>query len=95
MSTGLAYRNALQAPTTEVDFLAAILKDAGGIYVSHIRSEDDEIIEAIDEAIDIGRHAGVPVIISHLKCAGRGNWGAQRGDHRPDRQCPAAASGGL
>jgi len=75
LSTGLAYRNALQAPTTEVDFLAAILQDVGGIYVSHIRSEDDEIIEAIDEAIDIGRHAGVPVIISHLKCAGRGNWG--------------------
>ena len=75
LSTGLAYRNALQAPTAEVDFLAATLQDAGAIYVSHIRSEDDEIIEAIDEAIDIGRDAHVPVIISHLKCAGRANWG--------------------
>ncbi|MCU1758579.1 D-aminoacylase [Pseudomonas sp. 14P_8.1_Bac3] len=75
LSTGLAYRNALHAPTSEVDFLAETLQEAGAIYVSHIRSEDDEIIEAIDEALDIGRDAGVPVIISHLKCAGRGNWG--------------------
>lgn len=75
LSTGLAYRNALQAPTSEVDFLAATLRDVGAIYVSHIRSEDDQIIEAIDEAIDIGRDARVPVIISHLKCAGRANWG--------------------
>ncbi|MDN3222105.1 N-acyl-D-amino-acid deacylase family protein [Pseudomonas nunensis] len=75
LSTGLAYRNALQAPTVEIDYLAATLQAVGGIYVSHIRSEDDAIIEAIDEAIDIGRDAGVPVIISHLKCAGRQNWG--------------------
>lgn len=75
LSTGLAYRNALQAPKAEVDYLAATLHGVGGIYVSHIRSEDDEIIEAIDEAIDIGHDARVPVIISHLKCAGPGNWG--------------------
>lgn len=75
LSTGLAYRNAAQAPTAEVDELAATLQAVGGIYVSHIRSEDDGIVEAIDEAIGIGRDAGVPVIISHLKCAGRQNWG--------------------
>ena len=75
LSTGLAYRNAAQAPTAEVDELAATLQAVGGIYVSHIRSEDDGIVAAIDEAIGIGRDAGVPVIISHLKCAGRQNWG--------------------
>ncbi|SAL03445.1 D-aminoacylase [Caballeronia calidae] len=74
LSTGLAYRNAHCAPTSEVEALATALEDVGGLYVSHIRSEDDEILEALDEAVGIGQSANVDVVISHLKCAGRRNW---------------------
>ncbi|WP_322027992.1 D-aminoacylase [Burkholderia sp. BCC1977] len=75
LSTGLAYRNAQCAPTSEIEALAAELEDMDGLYVSHIRSEDDSILEAIDEAVGIGLAANVDVVISHLKCAGRRNWG--------------------
>ena len=46
----------------------------GGVYVTHLRSEADRLLEAIDEAIQIGREGGVPVEIYHLKAAGRRNW---------------------
>jgi N-acyl-D-amino-acid deacylase len=46
----------------------------GGVYISHIRSEADQLLEAIDEAITIGRDGGVPVEIYHLKAAGPRNW---------------------
>ena len=46
----------------------------GGVYISHIRSEADHLLEAIDEAIEIGRDGGVPVEIYHLKAAGKRNW---------------------
>src|SRR5260221_2898803 len=49
-----------------------------GAYISHIRSEDDQLLEAIDEAFLIGRSAGVPVDIYHLKAATRRNWGKAR-----------------
>ncbi|CAG9167590.1 N-acyl-D-amino-acid deacylase family protein [Cupriavidus pampae] len=75
LSTGLAYANAFSAPTEEVLALAAPLADAGGLYATHLRSEFAEILEAMDEAFRIGRHARVPVVISHLKCAGVANWG--------------------
>lgn len=57
--------------------LAEITKPVGlykGIYISHIRSEADKFLEALDEAIAIGRKANVPVEIYHLKAAGRRNW---------------------
>ncbi len=47
----------------------------GGIYVSHVRDEREALGEAIDEAIEIGRRAAIPVLISHLKAAERPNWG--------------------
>jgi dihydroorotase/N-acyl-D-amino-acid deacylase len=46
----------------------------GGAYITHMRSEADQLLEAIDEAIRIGREAGVPVEIYHLKAAGKRNW---------------------
>ena len=46
----------------------------GGVYITHMRSEADHLLEAIDEAIEIGRDGGVPVEIYHLKAAGRRNW---------------------
>jgi N-acyl-D-amino-acid deacylase len=57
--------------------LAEITKPAGeykGIYISHIRSEADRFLEALDEAFEIGRKAGMPVEIYHLKAAGKRNW---------------------
>ena len=54
--------------------LAKVMAPCGGVYVSHIRSEADHLLEGIDEAIDIGREGGVPVEIYHLKAAGQRNW---------------------
>jgi dihydroorotase/N-acyl-D-amino-acid deacylase len=57
--------------------LVEITKPAGeyrGIYISHIRSEADRFLEALDEAFEIGRKAGTPVVIYHLKAAGKRNW---------------------
>lgn len=75
LSTGLAYANANAAPTDEVKQLAEVLHAAGAVYTTHLRSEFEPILDALDEAFDIGRHAKAPVIVSHLKCAGAGNWG--------------------
>jgi len=75
LSTGLAYGNAINAPTAEVLALAEPLAQAGAIYATHLRSEFADILEAMDEAFRIGKHARVPVVISHLKCAGVENWG--------------------
>jgi N-acyl-D-aspartate/D-glutamate deacylase len=75
LSSGLAYRSAFAAPTEEVMALAAPLAAAGALYTTHMRTEFDAILDAMDEAYRIGRHAHVPVVISHLKCAGRSNWG--------------------
>ena len=75
LSTGLAYANAIAAPTQEVTALGAPLARAGARYATHMRNEFNEIRAAVDEAVHIGRHAHVPVAISHLKCAGRENWG--------------------
>ena len=50
----------------------------GGVYITHMRSEADRLIEAIDEAIEIGRKGGVPVEIYHLKVAGKRNWPKMR-----------------
>ncbi|MGC2402206.1 MAG: D-aminoacylase [Acidobacteriaceae bacterium] len=75
LSTGLAYANARSAPQEEVLALAEPLAAAGGIYTTHMRTEGEEILGAMNEAFDIARMARVPVVISHLKCAGIANWG--------------------
>ena len=75
LSTGLAYASAFEASTDEVKALAAELDTHGALYTTHLRSEFAEILEAMQEAFDIAVHARVPVIVSHLKCAGAGNWG--------------------
>ena len=75
LSTGLAYGNAINAPTEEVLALAEPLAQYGGIYATHLRSEFADILDAMDEAFRIGKHSRVPVVISHLKCAGVDNWG--------------------
>jgi N-acyl-D-glutamate deacylase/N-acyl-D-amino-acid deacylase len=75
LSTGLAYASAYSAETDEVKQLAEELTAFGAVYTTHLRSEFEPVLEAMDEAFDIGRHARSPVVISHLKCAGAGNWG--------------------
>ncbi len=75
LSTGLAYLSANAATTREVIQLARPLAAAGAVYVTHMRSEADAILDAMDETFRIGRAWGIPVIVSHLKCAGITNWG--------------------
>jgi N-acyl-D-amino-acid deacylase len=75
VSTSLQYAPAPYAKTEELIALATEGGKFGGIYSTHMRSEDDAIIEAIDEALRIGREAHVPVEIWHIKVAGKNNWG--------------------
>lgn len=75
LSTGLAYASAIASDTEEVKTLAQELNKYGGVYTTHLRTEFDGILDAIDEAFDISTYAQSPLIISHLKCAGAGNWG--------------------
>ena len=75
LSSGLAYSSANAASTEEVAALAEALVGQRALYVTHMRTETDGILEAMEEAFRIGREAESPVIISHLKCAGIANWG--------------------
>ncbi len=75
LSTGLAYLSANAATTEEVLALAEPLARAGALYTTHLRSETAAILDAMSEAFRIGRESAVPVVISHLKCAGMDNWG--------------------
>ncbi|WP_404941882.1 amidohydrolase family protein [Pseudomonas danubii] len=75
LSSGLAYASAFCAETDEVLQLAQELTAFGAVYTTHLRSEFEPVLEAMDEAFLIGRAARAPVIVSHLKCAGAGNWG--------------------
>lgn len=58
--------------------LAEELAAEKGIYTTHLRSEFEPILDALDEAFRIGRHGNVPVVVSHHKCAGAKNWGRTR-----------------
>ena len=75
LSTSLQYPPAPYAETPELVALAREAAKLGGIYATHLRNESDEIIPALDEAIRIGREAGIPVEVWHLKTAGKNNWG--------------------
>lgn len=75
LSSGLAYLSAHAATAEELLEVARPLTAAGGVYATHLRSESDAILAAMEEAFTIGRTTGVPVIISHLKCAGVDHWG--------------------
>lgn len=75
LSTGLAYLSAYSASVEEVEDLAEVLADSGALYTTHLRSEADQVLPALNEAFNIGRRAKAPVIVSHLKCAGIDNWG--------------------
>lgn len=75
LSTGLEYDPGIYASTEEVIALARVAAEEGGRYISHIRSEDRYLWQAVDEVLRIGREARIPVQISHMKLAMRSLWG--------------------
>lgn len=75
LSSGLIYVPGIYADRAELSALAKVTAAGGGVYASHIRSENDQVLDAIAEALAIGEAAGVPVQISHVKCTGRPNHG--------------------
>ncbi|GKX57401.1 aminoacylase [Leminorella grimontii] len=77
-STGLIYTPCCYATTDEIVELAKVIKPYGGIYASHMRNESYDSVKAVEETIEIGRRAGVPVFISHHKILGKANWGLQK-----------------
>ncbi|MFT3701649.1 MAG: serine hydrolase [Agriterribacter sp.] len=76
LSTGLEYEEGFYSTREEVIDLAKAAAVVGGRYISHIRSEDINIENSIDEIIQIGREAKLPVQISHFKIAMRSKWGS-------------------
>src|SRR5882724_4638643 len=75
LSTGLIYAPGSYATTDEVVTLAATASRHRGFYASHIRGEGATLLDAVREAIHVGREGDLPVQISHVKAAGRPNWG--------------------
>jgi N-acyl-D-aspartate/D-glutamate deacylase len=90
LSTGLIYRPGKLASTEEIAELAALCGERGLIYTTHMRSESDRLLEAVDEAIAIGKSAGCRVQISHHKAAGKRNWGKTVETHRRLAEANAA-----
>jgi dihydroorotase/N-acyl-D-amino-acid deacylase len=78
VSTSLQYPPAPYAKTEELIALAAEASKYGGIYATHMRSEAGTVLEALDEAIRIGREAQIPVEVWHVKAAGKRNWGRMK-----------------
>lgn len=75
VSTALIYPPGHYAKTEELIALCKVAAPYGGVYATHMRSEGVQEMQAIDEAIRIGREAGVPVEIFHLKVIGKSRWG--------------------
>jgi N-acyl-D-amino-acid deacylase len=75
LSSGLFYEPAFAAPPEELLPLVQAVARHGGIYATHLRSEMQAIVEALHEAGDTAYEGGVPLVISHHKCAGPANWG--------------------
>jgi len=78
LASALIYPPDSFVATADLIALGREMAPLGGVYISHIRSEGDRLIEALDEAIRIGREAGVPVEVYHLKAAGKRNWDKAR-----------------
>lgn len=74
VGASLIYAPAFFAKTDELIALAAAAGEFGGGYVAHVRSESDQLLQAIDETIEIGKRAGVHAEVYHLKAAGERNW---------------------
>ena len=75
LTTGLIYQPGKYSTPDEVVSLARVTAEKGGYYATHMRSEGDRILEAIDEVIDLVEATGIRAEISHLKTSGARNWG--------------------
>jgi dihydroorotase/N-acyl-D-amino-acid deacylase len=78
LASALIYPPGNYASTEELIEQAKVMAPFGGLYITHMRSEGDRFVEAVDEALRIGREGGVPVEIYHLKAAGVRNWPKMR-----------------
>ena len=92
LSTGLIYIPGTYADTDEIIELCKVVKEYNGIYCTHMRSESDHVIEAVEEAVQIAESSGVSLVISHHKTAGRKNFGLSKEtlrivDEARDRGC--------
>lgn len=76
MSTGLIYVPSSYADTDELVVIAHVVGLHGGIYASHMRDESDHLLDSVQEVIEIGKRADLPVHISHFKASKRKNWGS-------------------
>jgi N-acyl-D-amino-acid deacylase len=76
LSTGLKYLPGTFSKTDEIIALARVAAKAGGFYTSHLREEGIQLIPAVEEAIAIGRGAGIPIVLTHHKVVGKPSWGA-------------------
>lgn len=74
-SSGLIYVPGIYSQTDELISLAGVSARYGGFYSSHIRGEGNTLLEAVGEALTVGREAGLPVQLSHHKASGKPNWG--------------------
>ena len=74
LTTALIYTPAVFSKTDELVELAKVASESGGMYISHMRSEGNRLLEAIDETITIARQAKIRAEIYHLKAAGQANW---------------------
>jgi N-acyl-D-amino-acid deacylase len=74
VGSSLVYAPAIYSSTSELIALCQVAAEHGGMYVSHIRSEGDGLLEALDELLTIAREAGIRAEIYHLKAAGEDNW---------------------
>ncbi|HEY8470034.1 MAG TPA: D-aminoacylase [Longimicrobiales bacterium] len=78
LSTGLRYVPGAFATTDEVVELARVAAQHGGIYTSHLRDEGLHLLEGVAEALEIGRRAGIPVVLTHHKVVGKPMWGSSQ-----------------
>lgn len=78
MSTGLIYVPGSYANTDELVAIAEVIAKHGGFYASHMRDEGAELLASVDELLEIGRRANLPVHASHFKASGEENWGLIR-----------------
>jgi N-acyl-D-amino-acid deacylase len=92
LSTGLKYLPGAFSRTDEVVALSRVAAAAGGIYTSHLREEGLGLLESVAEAIQIGREAGIPVVLTHHKVVGQPMWGASR---RTLAMVDSARAGGI
>jgi len=74
IGSSLIYAPAFYASTEELIELCKVAARYRGKYISHMRSEGNRLLEAVDELIRISREAGIPAEIYHLKAAGQSNW---------------------